>query len=98
MDHRNIQKLAIEIYKVKNSISPIMMHEIFPDRNYNGPDIRSQTDFEIPHVNHVINGLETLRFIGPKLWNLIPDNIKEASFLVIFKNKIKNWVPEDMSL
>ena len=92
--HRNIHKLAIEMYKVKNNLSPIMMHVIFPDRNYNGPDVRSQTDFELPRVNSVINGRETLRFMGPKLWNIIPDSIKEASSLDIFKNKIKKWVPE----
>ena len=93
--HRNIQKLGIEIYKVKNKLSPIMMHEIFPDRNYNGPHIRSQTDFELPHVNSVNKGQETLRFIGPKIWDIIPDRIKESSSLTIFKNKIKTWVPEN---
>ena len=38
--HRNIQKLGIEVYKAKNNISPIMMQELFPDRNYCGPEIR----------------------------------------------------------
>ena len=27
--------------------------QIFPERNYNGPNIRSQIDFELPHVNSV---------------------------------------------
>ena len=31
--HRNIQKLAIEIYKVINSESPSMMKNIFPLTN-----------------------------------------------------------------
>ena len=90
--YRNIQKLVIEIYKVKNHLSPIMMHEIFPERNYSGI-MRSQTDFEIPRVNSVNNGLETLRFLGPKVWDLVPTSIKNASSLSIFKNKIKNWTP-----
>ena len=92
--HRNIQKLGIEVYKTKNNLSPIMMKQIFPDRNYEGPNIRSQTDFELPHVNSV-KGQESLRFLGPKIWDIIPKTIKEASSLTIFKNKIKNWVPED---
>ena len=29
--YRNIQKLVSEMYKVKNHLSPTMMHEIFPD-------------------------------------------------------------------
>ena len=93
--HLNVQKLAIELYKPKNGLSPIMMHDIFPDRNYNGPDIRSQKEFELPKINTVNNGQETLRFMGPKIWDIIPNSIKKASSLSIFKNKIKNWVPED---
>ena len=84
------------MYKTKNNISPIMMKEIFPDSNYNGPHISSQTDFVLPHVKSV-KGQETLRFLGPKIWDIIPGSIKEAPSLTIFKNKIKNWIPEDCS-
>ena len=92
--HRNIQKLGIEMFKTKNNLSPIIMKQIFPDRNYDGPNIRSQVDFELPHVNSV-KGKGSLRFLGPKIWNIIPTTIKKASSLTIFKNKIKNWIPED---
>ena len=69
------------------------MKEIFPDRMYKGPNICSQTDFEIPHVNSV-KGQEALRCLGPKIWDIIPGNIKKASSLTIFKNKIKSCIPE----
>ena len=61
--NRNIQKLVTEMYKVKHHLSPIMMHNIFTERNYNGADLRSQTEFEISQVNSVNNGQETLRFL-----------------------------------
>ena len=96
--HCNIQKLAIELYKAKNNLSPMSMNEIFPDGNYNGLDLRSQTEFSVPHVNNVNHGQETLRFIGPKIWALIPDSLKETSSLTIFKNKIKKWVPKECPL
>ena len=48
--HRNIQNVGIEMFKAKNNLSPTMMKEIFPDRNYNGPHLRSQVDFEVPPV------------------------------------------------
>ena len=38
--HRNIRNIAIDMFKAKNNISPIMAKEIFPDRNYSG-QIRS---------------------------------------------------------
>ena len=84
---------STEMYKTINNLTPFGMIEIFPDRMYKGPNIRSQTDFEIPHVNSV-KGQETLRCLRPKIWDIIPRNIKKASSLTIFKNKIKNWVPE----
>ena len=48
--HRNIQKLAIEVYKTKHGLSPKTMKEIFPDRNYSGPNIRFQIDFELQYT------------------------------------------------
>ena len=29
-----------------------------------------------------------------KLWNLLPGEIKNSSSLTVFKNKIRNWIPE----
>ena len=68
MHHRNIQNIGIEMFKAKNNLSPTMMKEIFPDRNYSDPHLRSQVDFEVPPGNSVNNGQETLRFLGPIIW------------------------------
>ena len=38
------------------------------------------------------NGMETLSFLGPKIWLLIPEDIKESKTLIEFKNKI--WKPK----
>ena len=92
--HRNIQKVGIEMYKIKNTLSLIVMQKIFLDRNYNGPNTRSQKDFKIPHINSVKNGQESLHFMGPKVWEMVPVTIKNASSLSIFKNNIKSWTPE----
>ena len=76
--HRNIQNIGIEMFKAKNNLSPTMMKEIFPDRNYSDPHLRSQVDFEVPPVNSVNNGQETLRFLGPIIWEMIPNGIKHS--------------------
>ena len=34
-------------------------------------------------------GLETISYRGPQLWNLVPQEIKEAASFLIFKDKIK---------
>lgn len=48
--HRNIQSLAIELFKVRNNILNRIMGDIFENRNisYN---IRSHTDFMRTSVN-----------------------------------------------
>ena len=87
---RNIQLLAIEMYKVKNNISPNYIREIFPfsNSNYN---TRTSNTFERPRVNTVVWGSETLRNLGPQIWGLIPSDIKNSSTLDSFKTKIKLW-------
>ena len=67
---------------------------MFPDRNYSGPHLHSQVDFEEPPVYSVNNGQETLRFLGPIIWEMIPNGIKHSVSLSIFKNKIKTWTPD----
>ena len=33
--------------------------------------------------------------LGPKIWDLVPSNLKEMSDLDKFKKAIKQWQPED---
>ena len=90
--HRNLQRLAIEIYKVKNNLSPTLMKHIFPERSL-PYDLRNKNPFHSSNVKTVYNGTETLSFRGPKTWALVPENIRSATSLAEFKTKIKNWEP-----
>ena len=91
--HRNLQKLAIEMYKVKNNLSPTFMKNIFPDREipYN---LRNLNPFQPSNVNTVFNGTETISFRGPKTWALIPKEIRNLKSLNDFKAKVKLWEPK----
>ena len=71
----NIQLLATEMYKVLNNISPNFISELFPISNKAFP-LREERDFMRPRVNTVLWGTETLRNIGPKIWDLLPQVIK----------------------
>ena len=51
--HRNLQKLAIEMYKIKNNISPLFMNNLFPTSNIrynlrNNPDLKKVTYGQLP--------------------------------------------------
>ena len=84
---RNLQKLAIEMYKVKHNLCPKPFQELFT------PAIRGKNEWVIPRVKKVNKGLETIRYRGPKTWELVPEEIKKSKSLPMFKAKIKDWKP-----
>ena len=90
--HRDIHLLAIELYKTKNNLSSQLMLSLFQRRevNYN---IRSQTDFSLRSVNTSSYGLRSLRYLAPKTWNLVPQDIRSAKSLSQFIRKIKLSIP-----
>ena len=84
---RNLQKLATEMYKVKHNLCPKPIQELFT------PSIRGKNDWVLPKVKTVNKGLETIRYRGPKTWELVPTEIKKSKSLSAFKDKIKGWKP-----
>ena len=90
MHHGNMQKLAIEMYKLKYNILPCPIAEFISKRDIHYK-MREVSDFERKRHNKVLCGNETLRILGPKIWDLIPNDIKLASSFSIFKSLIKKW-------
>ena len=91
--HRNLQKLATEMYKVKNGDSPIIMQNIFQQiPNYY--NLRNNRIWATHNVHTVYNGTESLSFLGPKTWNILPNSLKEATSLKQFKREIRTWEPK----
>ena len=52
--HRNLQILAIEMYKVKNKISPLPFREIFQEKTYSR-ELREVRSWEVPSVRTVLH-------------------------------------------
>ena len=93
---RKLQILATEIFKVKINLAPEIMTEVF--------------EIKEPYYNLVIPKLVVLRektwnllimvfnlcdiYLGPKIWNRVPQNIRESNSLNEFKSLIKFWKPD----
>ena len=95
---RNLQKLATLMYQVKHKMCPQPVQDIFA-HNSHATELRSSEkdvleDLVLPKARTVNYGIETLRFRGPVIWNLIPDEIKMSETLESFKDKIGNWKPQ----
>ena len=92
--HRSLQKLAIQIFKVKLGIAPDIMKNVSPiiENPYN---LRNETKFKSRNVKTVRYGIETASFVAPRIWSSIPRSYKECSSVNEFKAKIKFWYPEN---
>ena len=44
-------------------------------------------------VKSVTYGSETVSFLAPKIWDILPEDIKDSESLDIFKRKAKKWIP-----
>ena len=91
--HKNIQALAIEMFKVKHKLCPDIISDIFKERTNNQYNLRNRNDFVIPRVHTVYHGTESITYLGPKIWDIVPEEIKQKKSLNSFKESIKKWKP-----
>ena len=73
---RNLQILATEMFEVHENMSTELMLGLFCVReaHYN---LRNPHYFAISSINFVYYGLEGMSNLGLRLWNLVPDRLKE---------------------
>ena len=91
---RNLQILAIEMFRVSNGLSPVLMNDIFKLRGEQTYNLRKLSQFYRPKVNSVYSGTESAPFLGPIIWDLVPNELKDIGNLAAFKKAIKKWSPE----
>ena len=72
-------------------MGPAILKDVFKLKQEN--KYCSKLPFATKRINTVSYGTETLSFMGPKIWTLIPNKLKNISTLVEFKQKIKKWKP-----
>ena len=92
---RNIQTLAIEIFKTINNLNSNIMKDIFIEKKKPGYMLRSIDDLDPMNIRTVHWGEDTLRYLGCKVWKIVPENIKKSTSVEQFKKKIRQWVPND---
>ena len=91
--HKNIQSLAIEMFQIKRGQSPETVSDIFTQTTQNYK-FNQNRDFRIRSVKSVYHGSESISYLGPKIWEIVPAKIKETNSLNSFKIEIRKWVPQ----
>ena len=92
---RNLRFLACEMFKLKRDMAPELIKELILPNRQRRYELSSNPDFAVPVVKSVYKGLEILSYLGPKIWELLPVEIKETKTFSQFKAKIKKWHPEN---
>ena len=87
---RNLQTLATEMFKVYKNLSPPIIADLFhvQQNNYN---LRHDSYFAITNVKSVYYDMESLSNLGPRIWNLVPDKLKQLVDIHAFKKELKKW-------
>lgn len=71
-------------------ISPLIFSETFlrPDINSN---LRSNLKSVVPNVRFDFCGIESVSYLGPKIWNIVLLKLKELTTVDAFKKGIHQW-------
>ena len=92
--HRNLRTLAVQLFKVFKGLSPVIFAEVFPVRQQSQYNMRNYSYFAMPCAKTVNHGLESLSYLGSKLWDSIPSHMKKIDSINEFKHVIKTWKPD----
>ena len=92
---RNLQVLTTEMFKVYAEQGPNILQGVFPINSQPEYNLRNKTHFATRPIRTVHYGDSSLRYLGPKLWELIPSDMKDTESVEVFKNRIKNWIPDN---
>ena len=84
--NRRLQDIAGHMYKVKNNICPKHIADHF-QRTGTKHLLRNE-EFVIPRLNTITHRKHSIRYIGPKLWNILPKKIMDFSTLSVIKQHI----------
>ncbi len=86
------QCISTHILKFIKSNSPVYMSRVFAISEKTKINTRSQTGINLiqPYRSKQI-GQKAMSYIGPKVWNCLPENIKSAANVNVFKHKIKEF-------
>ena len=85
---RNLQLLMVEIYKTKYNLNSSFMKQIFEEKEmpYN---LRCSDRLRLPKAKTTCLRIDAVRFMGKKVWETLPAELKNSDSLQVFKRVIK---------
>ena len=90
LSNRRLQDIAILIFKAVNGMLPEYISDLFVVLN-NVKNLRGTNKLVVPRKKSTNFGLKqkSTSFIGAKVWNSLPDELRSTKILKEFKNAVR---------
>ena len=79
------------MYKILNGLSPDIMQDIFETKIKITTKILVMRQHFPQKILKQLYGIQTIPYMAPKIWDLLPKKMKQVTTLNEFKAKIKIW-------
>ena len=96
----NLYTIGIFIYQFVNENLPDIFNCFFEwnrDRNVHQYDVHNADQLYVPNARLDVRKF-SLKISGAKLWNVLPNSIKESSSLDMFKQNLRKRLIDNMIL
>ena len=91
---RNLEKLVAGIFKVKMNLNPEIVKEVL-EIVEGLSALRIELKIKSRKIHSVRYAIETASFVGARVRNSLPSNLKQCKSLEFSESKIKNWIPKN---
>ena len=89
MEVSRLRRLAIEVLNILKSLNPDFMRTYFKKVSHSA---RRKNDLVVNSAKTTTSGEKSLRTLGPKIRNSLPEDVKDLTSLPKFTEFIKNMV------
>ena len=66
------------------------MNDMLAKQN-NAYNLRNPSEFIRPKVHSIFHGKESISYLDPHIWDMIPVEMKNLTTINAFKREVKNW-------
>ena len=89
LHNRRIHDMLTLVYKFFHRLVPSYINERLIERN-SSYNLHDKHSLSIPRVQSTKYGLHSFRYSASKYWNMLPEVLRTAESLHVFKSKIKS--------
>ena len=89
LHNRRIHDMLTLVYKSFHSLVPSYINKRLIERN-SSYNLHDKHSLSIPRVQSTKYGLHSFRYSASKYWNMLPEVLRSAQSLHVFKSKIKS--------